>query len=129
MLFNPISIHFVNIYGKWVKESHGWREKAVFEQLTLGDFKMWSSTTLKAFNNYSIIMTNYSDSIRISCVWCCFVSVANYWVNLVGCSYESHVVFKYFEGLKNSILNILEETSLASLALVTLKLYKAFRIK
>ena len=27
-------------------------EEAVFEQLTLNDIKMWSSTALKTFNNY-----------------------------------------------------------------------------
>ena len=44
------------------------KEQAVFEQLTLSDFKNWSSSTLKTFNNYTIIMTNNSDKIRISCV-------------------------------------------------------------
>ena len=37
-------------------------EQAVFEQLTLSDFNMWSSKVLKTFNDYSIIMTD----IRIS---------------------------------------------------------------
>ena len=41
-------------------------EQAVFEQLTLSDFKKWSSTALKTFNNYTIIMTNNSYKIRIS---------------------------------------------------------------
>ena len=41
-------------------------EQAVFEQLTLSDFKKWSSTALKTFNNYTIIMTNNNiDKIRI----------------------------------------------------------------
>ena len=40
-------------------------EQAVFEQLTLSDVKKWSSTALKTFNNYTIIMTNNSDKIRI----------------------------------------------------------------
>ena len=40
-------------------------EQAAFEQLTLSDFKKLSSTALKAFNNYTIIMTNNSDKIRI----------------------------------------------------------------
>ena len=30
-------------------------EQAVFEQLTLSDFKKWSSTALRAFNNSTII--------------------------------------------------------------------------
>ena len=40
-------------------------EKAVFEQLTLSDFKKWSSTALNAFSNH-IIITNNSDKIRLS---------------------------------------------------------------
>ena len=40
-------------------------EQAVFKQLTLSDFKRWSSTALRTFNNYTIIMTNNSDKIRI----------------------------------------------------------------
>ena len=36
------------------------KEQAVFEQLTLGDFKKWSSTVLQTFNNYARIMTNNS---------------------------------------------------------------------
>ena len=43
-------------------------EQPVFEQLT--KFKKWSSATLKAFNNYTIIMTNNSDNIIILRVWC-----------------------------------------------------------
>ena len=46
------------------------KEQAVFEQLTLSDFKKWSSTALKTFNNYTIIMTNSSDKIRMSCIVC-----------------------------------------------------------
>ena len=34
------------------------KEQAVIEQLTLTDFKMWDSTTLNTFNNYSKIMIN-----------------------------------------------------------------------
>ena len=41
-------------------------EKAVFEQLTLSDFKKWSSTALNAFSNHIIIITNNSDKIRLS---------------------------------------------------------------
>ena len=40
-------------------------EQAVFEQLTLRDFKKWISAALKIFNNCTIIMTNNSDNIRI----------------------------------------------------------------
>ena len=42
------------------------KEQAIFEQLTLSDFKKWSSTALKTFNNYAIIMTNSGGKIRIS---------------------------------------------------------------
>ena len=38
-------------------------EQALFEQCTLSDFKKWSSIALKAFNNYSIIMNDYSNNI------------------------------------------------------------------
>ena len=40
--------------------------QAVFEQLTLSGLKKKNSTALKTFNNYTIIMTNNSDKIRIS---------------------------------------------------------------
>ena len=40
-------------------------EQAVFEQLTLNDFKMWKSTVLKTFNNYSITMSNIRRNLRI----------------------------------------------------------------
>ena len=54
-------------------------EQAIFEQLTLSNFKKWSSTALKTFNNYTKIMTNITDKIRISRVWyfylrCLFLS-------------------------------------------------------
>ena len=41
-------------------------EQAVFEQLTLSDFKKLSSSALKTFNNYNTTVTNSSDKIRIS---------------------------------------------------------------
>ena len=41
------------------------REETVVEQLTLDDFKKRSSTALKTFYNYTIIMTNNSDKISI----------------------------------------------------------------
>ena len=40
-------------------------DQAVIEQLTLSNFKKWSFTALKTFNNYTIIMTNNSDIVRI----------------------------------------------------------------
>ena len=42
------------------------KDQAVFEQLTLSEFKNCSFTTLKTFNYHIIIMTNNSDKIRIS---------------------------------------------------------------
>ena len=42
------------------------KEQALSEQLTLSDFEKWSSAALKAFNNYTIIMTSSSDKIRTS---------------------------------------------------------------
>ena len=44
-------------------------EQAVFEHLTLSDFKKWSVTALKTFSNYTIIMTNNGCKIRILLVW------------------------------------------------------------
>ena len=41
-------------------------EQAVFESLVSSDFKMCSSTTLKTFNNYSIIMNKNSASYQNS---------------------------------------------------------------
>lgn len=63
MFFNATDIHIVIIYEKM---NHIDKERAVFEKLPLSDFKMRSSAALKAFNNYSIIMTNKSDVIIIS---------------------------------------------------------------
>ena len=42
------------------------KEQAVFEQLTLRDFKKWNFSALKTFNNYTITMANNSDKIIIS---------------------------------------------------------------
>ena len=39
------------------------KEQALFEHLTLSDFKMWSSSALKNFGNYSIIVANNPDNI------------------------------------------------------------------
>ena len=48
-----------------LKMVHMDEDQAVFEQLSLSDFKKRSSTALKTFNNYTIIMTKNSDKIRI----------------------------------------------------------------
>ena len=58
--FNTIASHIAII-----KKGRMDKEQAVCEQLTLSDFKKWSFTALKNFNNYTIIMTNNSDKIRI----------------------------------------------------------------
>ena len=42
------------------------KEQAVFEQLTLSDFKKWSSSALKTFNNDTITMTYNSEKLRRS---------------------------------------------------------------
>ena len=110
-------------------------EQAVFELLILSDFKKWSSTALKALNNYTIIMTNNtnnSDKIRLSWVWCLWVfSVAYFWVNSTGCSGEFLIVFKHFQNLQNLVLNIWRKNciSLALWALVSLKPYIKKTIK
>ena len=41
-------------------------DQTVFEQLTLSDFKKCSFIAWKIFNNYSTIMKNNSDNIKIS---------------------------------------------------------------
>ena len=75
------------------------KERAVFEQLTLCDFKKWSSTGLETFNNYTIIMTNNSYKIRNhECG--VFISVSYFWVNSRCCSDGFHVVFKHFQNLE-----------------------------
>ena len=39
------------------------KEQALFEHLTLSDFKMWSSSVLKNIGNYSIIVANNPDNV------------------------------------------------------------------
>ena len=48
-------------------------DKAVFEQLTLSNFKKPSSAALKNFKNYSIMLTHNSGKIKLSWVWRCFL--------------------------------------------------------
>ena len=104
-------------------------EQAVFEQLTLNDFKKWNPTALNTFNNSTIIMTNKSDKIRMSWVWC-FYLCCFFWVNVAGCSGEFRVVFKNFQNLVNLIFNILKEKLHISCLVVSffLKRCKTFRI-
>ena len=78
------------------------------EQLTLSDFKKWSSTALKTFNNYTIIMTNNRNRTKYHYECGVFVSVAYFLVNSTGCSGKFHVVFKHFQSLENLLLNILK---------------------
>ena len=42
------------------------KEQAVFDQLSLSEFKKWNFIALKTFNTYTIIMTTTSDKIRVS---------------------------------------------------------------
>ena len=48
-------------------------QQPVFKQLSLSGFNKWSSTPLKTFNNYTIIMTSNRDKIRILWVWCFYL--------------------------------------------------------
>ena len=65
--FNTTKYYFSTlILNQLLKMGRMVKEQAAFEQLTLSDFKKWSSFTLKTFNNYTIIMTNSSDKIRLS---------------------------------------------------------------
>ena len=75
----------------------------LIEQISLSDFKKWSSSTLKTFNNYIITMTNNTDKIKIyhECGVFIFVAYSK------GCSGEFHVVLKDFQNLENLIPNIL----------------------
>ena len=41
-------------------------EQAVFEQLTLGKFKICNSSALNSFNIYRKIMTNITNNTKIS---------------------------------------------------------------
>ena len=41
------------------------QDEPVLEQLNLSNFNMLSSLVLRAFNNYSIIMSNNTNNIRI----------------------------------------------------------------
>ena len=52
-------------------------KQAVFEQLALRQFKIWSSTASKTLNNYSIIMINNSGNKKKSYDGCAVFSVAN----------------------------------------------------
>ena len=80
-------------------------EQGVIEQLISSNVKMWSSSTLKNFNNYSIIVANNCDNIKYH--ECGAVgSVTDFWVTSTGCRGEFQIVFKHFEGLKNLTLNI-----------------------
>ena len=82
------------------------KEQAVFEQLTLSDFKKWSSLASKTFNNYTIAMTNNSVKIRISSVWCFYLCYL-FLVYSTGCSGEFHLVFKHCQNLENLFSNLL----------------------
>ena len=64
---NIFSQHYYQSYCDYLLKMD--KEQAVFEQLILSDYQKWNCTTLKTFNNYTIIMTNNSDKIIISWMW------------------------------------------------------------
>ena len=70
-------------------------EQAVFEQLTLSDFKKSSSTALNTFNKFLDFIITMTEII-------------NDHINSTGCSGEFYVVFKHFEKLESLIWNILK---------------------
>ena len=63
MFFKTNDSQIAIFYEKMSSMDEG---QAVFEQLTLNELKIWSSTTLKNFNNYSLIMTKIGDNLKIS---------------------------------------------------------------
>ena len=63
---NIIFQHYYQSYCDYLlKMGRMDKERAVFEQLVLSEFKKLSSTALKIFNNYTVILTSNSDKIRI----------------------------------------------------------------
>ena len=112
-------------------------EQAVFEHLILSNFKKWSSTTLKTFNNYTIIMTDNSDKIRIL-VWyfrlsCLFLSLFSRLVNFMFLNIlKEKLHISYLEGTFSmkavqSFQNSTVQTATISKAIF--KLYSIFYIK
>ena len=96
---NIIFQHYYKSYCDYLSKMNRMEEQqAVFEQLTLSDFKNRSSITLRTFNNSAIIMINNSGKKRISWVWCfclcCFFWVAFFELFLTGFSGEFQFVFE-----------------------------------
>ena len=85
------------------------RRKALLEQLTSSGFKKWSSTTLQAFNNCTIMITNNSDIIRLSISVMLLSLLLIFELIQQAASGEFHVALKHFQNLKNLILNIMKE--------------------
>ena len=56
------------------------KEQAVFEQLILSNFKKWSFSALKTFNNYTTTMTNNSWQIKNIMGIKNIISVSYFWV-------------------------------------------------
>ena len=100
---NIIFQHYYQSYCDYLsKMGRMDEEQAVFEQLTLSDFKKCSSTALRTFNNSTIIMTNKSGKIRIVCCFC--ICRFLWWIS---CHFQTFPkswksLFEHFEG-KNSI--------------------------
>ena len=63
MFFNTITSDIAIIIKKM---SYVDEEQAVLEWVTLSDFKRWSSTTFKTFDNYTIVKNNNTDNISRS---------------------------------------------------------------
>ena len=99
--YYPPHFDYLSKMGRMNKE-----QPVLFELFTLSDFKKCSSTALKNFNNYIIIMTNNSDKIRILWVWC-FLSLCCLFLSLFDRLLKW--IIKYFQNLENLIFNILKE--------------------
>ena len=67
--FNAIGIHIVINYEKLGRMDE---VQAAFEHLKISDFKMWSSPTLKTFNNFRKMITNGYNNVTLSSAWCYF---------------------------------------------------------
>ena len=88
--------------------SHGWGASCIWK-INLCGFKKWSSTTLKTFNNYTIIITNNSDkkkNIKICfCLSCLFLSWFSRLLWWISCCFQtfSKSWKSHFEHVKRKI--------------------------
>ena len=77
-------------------------EQAVFEQSTVSNLKMWSSTALKTAWQWQAIVATIKTAWRRPAIVTTVISIANFWVDSTGCSGEFHVI-KHFQDLKKLI--------------------------